>query len=191
MRYPLSALTVALFIVSGCVTGPVTEGPATTRGLSELSGSEGAKLVAIATRGTMGWYSGKMARVWRIWERGEARVKGKLPSGDLTPAQAQTWANTQADALLKAASDKLATLDRKRAVVLENIRKLHANQIAAVDGIIAGWRAQGKVTREQYRTWLDVGRYGAGLYIEQQHIKRVREEAKKAAAEEAEAENGE
>lgn len=180
----LSALMVCAFVLVGCVTGPITEGPHRTQDLQDLSGSEGAKLAEIATRNTLANYAAKMAHVWRVWEEGAAEIKAKKPSGELTPEQTVVWASTVAETLLGAAQvrdDKLATLDRKRAREIEQIRKLHANQISAVDGIVEGWRAQGQISSEQYRAWLEVGKLGASMYLEQQHIKRVRKEAEEAA----------
>lgn len=191
-----SALGLALaFALVGCVVGPVKGGEHTTRELQSMGEDEGAKLAAIATRSTLARYDGALADVWRVWTTGEAGIRARKPSGPLTPEQAQQWADAIASVLLRAAlvrDNKLATLDRRRAAELEQIQTLHRNQIAAVNGIVAGWAAQGEVTSGQYRAWLGVFREGAAFYVEQKHIREVREEAAEAARREAEAaEHGE
>lgn len=182
-------LCLLFLALGGCVTGPVTKGEYQTRELQAMGEDEGAKLAAIATRSTLRSYSAQMADVWRTWTTGEAKVRGRKPSGDLTPAQAQQWADVVASALLRAAmirDNKLATLDRKRATEIEQIQTLQRNQIAAINGIVAGWAAQGEVTAGQYRAWLGVAREGASFWIEQQHIREVRKEAEEAARRESE-----
>lgn len=183
------ACVLMVLVLVGCVTGPVKEGPVTTRNLQDLSTDEGAKLVGIAVRATMKAYDGDMALVWNEWKRGEGEIKAKKPSGDLTPDQARIWAATTADGLVELAAirdNKLVTLDRKRVTELSNIRQLHANQVAVLDGIVAAWKAQGEVSTAQYMAWLSAAGAVYGAYHEQ-HIKHLREEAKKAAEEQAHA----
>lgn len=187
MRYAI--IFVALVLVAGCVSGPVPE----TYELQRLNGDSSKKLAEIAIRQTLARYSSAMARTWRIWKAHEARVKGHKPSGDLTPDQAQRWANEQGDTLVEGAEardDSLASLDSRRAVELQDINKLHANQMATLASIVKGWAIQGKISTQQMAGWMEVAQFGVATYIENRNAKRLRKEAEEAARREAEAEEG-
>lgn len=181
----LLTLLVVLFLATGCVTGPVEKGPVKTRDVQAMGEDEGRKLAEIATRNTAARYDSLMAQVWRVWKRGEARLKNKKPSGQLTPEQVQQWTNVVAAQLIDAAQardDKLQTLNRKRTTELEHIIKLQNNQIAILAGVIKAWAVQGEISSGQFRAWLDVAQQGATFYIEQKNIKQLRKEAEEAAA---------
>lgn len=187
MRYLV--ILIALVALTGCVTGPVAE----TYNLQKIHGDEAHKLAEVATRQTMARYSSSMASAWRKWKRHEAKVKALKPSGSLTPEQAQIWAAKQGDTLVKGAEERddlLNELDTKRALELEDINKLYANQMVVLASIVKGWAIQGKITSGQMAGWMEVAKFGAVAYIENRNAKRLRREAEEAAAREAEAEEG-
>lgn len=177
---------VAVVLLGGCVTGPVTpdQSKYSTRAFVNMGEKEGAVVAAIATRNILDNYSSKMANVWSLWEAAKADIGSTPPLPNMTVDQIKLHTNAIAEELLKAATirdNQLSTLDRNRATELEQVNLAHSNQMKVLEGIVEAWRVQGEISTEQWRMWLSVAAKGAAVYMEQQHIKEVRKEAKKAA----------
>ena len=186
--FPLVMLVVALAVLPlGCITGPVAQ----TREVEAMGVEEGRKLAELATRAVLARYQSAMAKVHTEWVAFATATKERRPSGTLTPDQAVTWATTVAETLLDGSilrDDKLAGLDGRRAVELQQINQLHANQVAALRSIVRSWAIQGEISQAQYVGWLEVAQKGATAYIENRSARKLRKEAEEAAKREAEAE---